>query len=92
MLIKLFSFDIVRLGIIRIRRYNMERQALVECVWKDDEYIKLTGGIEKRLKELILMYPEDKTFVEKATSYSIATINDVEDIVGIAVDIIMKNL
>lgn len=70
----------------------MERQALVECVWKDDEYIKLTGGIEKRLKELILMYPEDKTFVEKATSYSIATINDVEDIVGIAVDIIMKNL
>ena len=38
------------------------------------------------------MYPEDKTFVDKATSYKTATIKDVEDIVGIAVDIIMKNL
>lgn len=70
----------------------MERQALVERVWKDDEYIKLTKGIETRFRELILMYPEDRTFVDKATSYGTATINDVEDIVGIAVDIIMKNL
>lgn len=89
---ELFLFGIVKVDMICIRRYNMERQALVECVWKDDEYIKLTGGIEKRLKELILMYPEDKTFVDKATSYKTATIKDVEDIVGIAVDIIMKNL
>ena len=86
---ELFLFGIVKVDMICIRRYNMERQALVECVWKDDEYIKLTGGIEKRLKELILMYPEDKTFVDKATSYKTATIKDVE---GIAVDIIMKNL
>jgi hypothetical protein len=92
MLIKLFLFDIVRLGIIRIRRYNMERQALVECVWKDDHYIKLIEGIETRFKELCLMYPEDKTFVNKATDDRTATINDVEVIVGIAVDIIMKNL
>lgn len=92
MLIKLFSFDIVRLGIIRIRRYNMERQALVECVWKDDDYIKLIEGIETRFKELCLMYPEDENFVNKATDDRTATINDVEDIVGIAVDIIMKNL
>jgi hypothetical protein len=89
---ELFLFGIVKVDMICIRRYNMERQALVECVWKDDEYIKLTGGIEKRLKELILMYPEDKTFVDKATSYKTATIKDVEDIVGIAVDIIMRNL
>ena len=89
---ELFLFGIVKVDMICIRRYNMERQALVECVWKDDEYIKLTGGIERRLKELILMYPEDKTFVDKATSYKTATIKDVEDIVGIAVDIIMKNL
>ena len=92
MLIKLFSFDIVRLGIIRIRRYNMERQALVECVWKDDDYIKLTEGIETRLRELILMYPEDKTFVDKATNYKTAIITDIDDIVGVAVDVIMKNL
>lgn len=92
MLIKLFSFDIVRLGIIRIRRYNMERQALVECVWKDDNYIKLTEGIETRLRELILMYPEDKTFVDKATNYKTAIITDIDDIVGVAVDVIMKNL
>lgn len=91
-MIGLFSFGIVRVDIISIRRYDMERQALVERVWKDDEYIKLTGGIEKRLKELILMYPEDKTFVDKATSYKTATITDIEDIVGVAVDIIMKNL
>lgn len=92
MLIKLFSFDIVRLGIIRIRRYNMERQALVECVWKDGDYIKLTEGIETRLRELILMYPEDKTFVDKATNYKTAIITDIDDIVGVAVDVIMKNL
>ena len=48
---ELFLFGIVKVDMICIRRYNMERQALVECVWKDDEYIKLTGGIEKRLKE-----------------------------------------
>lgn len=89
---ELFLFGIVKVDMICIRRYNMERQALVECVWKDDDYIKLTEGIETRLRELILMYPEDKTFVDKATSYKTATIKDVEDIVGIAVDIIMKNL
>ena len=70
----------------------MERQALVERVWRDDDYIKLIEGIETRFKELCLMYPEDRTFVDKATSHKISTINDVEDIVGIAVDIIMKNL
>lgn len=89
---ELFLFGIVKVDMICIRRYNMERQALVECVWKDDEYIKLTGGIEKRLKELILMYPEDKTFVDKATSYKTAIINDIEGIVGIAVDVVLKNL
>lgn len=70
----------------------MERQALVECVWRDDDYIKLIEGIETRFKELCLMYPEDKTFVDKATSYKTAIITDIEDIVGVAVDIIMKNL
>ena len=70
----------------------MERQALVEQVWKDDEYIKLTKGIETRFRELILMCPEDRTFVDKATSYKTAIITDIEDIVGVAVDIIMKNL
>lgn len=91
-MIGLFSFGIVRVDIISIRRYDMERQALVERVWKDDEYIKLTEGIETRFKELCLMYPEDENFVNKATDDRTATINDVEDIVGIAVDIIMKNL
>ena len=70
----------------------MERQALVECVWRDDDYIKLIEGIETRFKELCLMYPEDKTFVDKATNYKTAIITDIEDIVGVAVDIIMKNL
>ncbi|WP_462133362.1 hypothetical protein [Peptostreptococcus stomatis] len=70
----------------------MERQALVECVWKDDRYIKLIEGIETRFKELCLMYPEDKTFVNKATDDKTATITDIEDIVGVAVDVIMKNL
>lgn len=70
----------------------MERQALVECVWKDGDYIKLTEGIETRLRELILMYPEDKTFVDKATNYKTAIITDIDDIVGVAVDVIMKNL
>lgn len=89
---ELFLFGIVKVDMICIRRYNMERQALVKCVWKDDEYIKLTEGIENRLKELILMHHEDKTFVDKSTSYKTAIINDIEGIVGIAVDVVLKNL
>ena len=69
-----------------------KQESLVEEVWKDNRYVALLENIKDRFTDLCLMYPNDENLVNKATAYSTETLNDVEEIVDVAVRTVMKDL